>query len=100
MPNFIYLSEESCKIWDLYHSLKGYLIYGKNYQPPYFEKVMQDSLLSAIKAGLIRSAHDCAEGGLAVALAECCISNKDRQVGATVSLNDAITIYKPDEMPA
>jgi phosphoribosylformylglycinamidine synthase len=34
------------------------------------ERALQRTLLEAIRAGLIRSAHDCAEGGLAVALAE------------------------------
>jgi phosphoribosylformylglycinamidine synthase II len=29
--------------------------------------------LEAIRAGLVNSAHDCSEGGLAVAVAECCI---------------------------
>jgi len=37
------------------------------------EKAVQATCLEAIRAGLVRSAHDCAEGGLAVALAECCI---------------------------
>jgi len=35
------------------------------------EKALQAFVLEAIRAGLVRSAHDCAEGGLAVALAEC-----------------------------
>lgn len=35
-----------------------------------FEKQLQDALLDAIKAGYIRSAHDCSDGGLAIALAE------------------------------
>jgi len=30
-------------------------------------------ILAAAKAGLLRSAHDCAEGGMLVALAECCL---------------------------
>ena len=32
------------------------------------------SCLEAAEAGLLRSAHDCSDGGLAVALAECCFS--------------------------
>lgn len=39
------------------------------------EKDHQDLVLSAIKAGLIESAHDCAEGGLAVAIAESAFVN-------------------------
>src|SRR4051812_37089405 len=31
-------------------------------------------VLEAIHRGLVRSAHDCAEGGLAVTIAECCIA--------------------------
>jgi phosphoribosylformylglycinamidine synthase subunit PurL len=35
------------------------------------ERALQRGILAAIHARLVRSAHDCAEGGLAVALAEC-----------------------------
>lgn len=37
------------------------------------EKRVQGCCLTAIREGLIISAHDCSEGGLGVALAECCI---------------------------
>ena len=37
------------------------------------EQRVQTSILAAIDSGLLRSAHDCAEGGLGVALAESCI---------------------------
>ena len=37
------------------------------------ERTLQRLTLDAIAAGLIRSAHDCSDGGLGVALAECCI---------------------------
>ncbi|WP_448524203.1 phosphoribosylformylglycinamidine synthase subunit PurL [Pseudothermotoga sp.] len=37
------------------------------------EKKVQRCCLNAIKDGLLNSAHDLSEGGLAVALAECCI---------------------------
>jgi phosphoribosylformylglycinamidine synthase len=49
------------------------------------EKSVQHTVEEAIKEGLVSSAHDCSEGGLAVALAECCISNEDKMVGATIS---------------
>ena len=39
------------------------------------EKAHQDKVLAAIKAGLVTSAHDLAEGGLAVALAESAFGN-------------------------
>ncbi|HBZ86217.1 MAG: phosphoribosylformylglycinamidine synthase II [Candidatus Edwardsbacteria bacterium RIFOXYD12_FULL_50_11] len=38
------------------------------------EKKLHDFVRDAIRAGLVRSAHDCSEGGLAVALAECCFT--------------------------
>ena len=38
------------------------------------ERLLADLLVTAIRTGIVRSAHDCAEGGLAVALAECCIA--------------------------
>ena len=37
------------------------------------EKRLHDLLIKAIGRGLLRSAHDCSDGGLAVALAESCI---------------------------
>ena len=50
------------------------------------EKAVQQACLEAIETGIINSAHDCSEGGLAVALAESCITNKNRMLGATVEL--------------
>ncbi len=38
------------------------------------EHRLQEILLGLIRSGLIRSAHDCSEGGLLVALAESCLS--------------------------
>jgi phosphoribosylformylglycinamidine synthase len=35
------------------------------------ERALQQLLVAAAREGLVRSAHDCAEGGLAVTLAEC-----------------------------
>ena len=37
------------------------------------EARLQRGLVELVRDGLVRSAHDCADGGLAVALAECCI---------------------------
>ena len=48
------------------------------------EKRLQETVLEAIKGGFIKSAHDCAEGGLAVALAECCFAEEERKVGVVV----------------
>jgi phosphoribosylformylglycinamidine synthase len=39
------------------------------------EVQLQARLRAAIEARLLKSAHDCSEGGLAVALAECCIAS-------------------------
>jgi len=51
------------------------------------EHAVQTACLRAAEAGLIRSAHDCADGGLAVALAECCFSSLNRKaIGADVDL--------------
>ncbi len=50
------------------------------------EKAVQRTCLEAIKAGLINSAHDCSEGGLAVTLAECCILKSPQKIGAIIDL--------------
>jgi phosphoribosylformylglycinamidine synthase len=51
------------------------------------EKLVQDACRESIQAGIISSAHDCADGGLAVILAECCITGKK---GAKVEINTNI----------
>jgi phosphoribosylformylglycinamidine synthase len=50
------------------------------------EKLVQDVCLALIRNGWIRSAHDISDGGLAVALAECCIGDEKRWLGAEVVL--------------
>jgi len=70
-------------------------IFGKTAGPVpelnlHFEKLLQETLLSAIKSGIIKSAHDCSDGGLAVTLAECCIGNRERMIGAQIFLDDDI----------
>jgi phosphoribosylformylglycinamidine synthase II len=51
------------------------------------ELAVQTACLRAAEAGVLRSAHDCADGGLAVALAECCFSSLNREVcGADIDL--------------
>ncbi|HUM16236.1 MAG TPA: phosphoribosylformylglycinamidine synthase subunit PurL [Candidatus Nitrosotalea sp.] len=49
------------------------------------ERALQEACRAAIGAQLLGSAHDCAEGGLAVALAEACASGP-RRWGADVDL--------------
>lgn len=51
------------------------------------EKLVQDTALAMINEGLVKSAHDCSEGGLAVALAESCIAGG---IGAEVSLTEPL----------
>ncbi len=51
------------------------------------EKRLIDALLAAIGGGHLASAHDCSEGGLAVALAECCIGRETHPMGAQVDLS-------------
>jgi len=55
------------------------------------ESALHDALLGLIETGVVKSAHDCAEGGLTVALAECCISqltarNTARLTGVSIDL--------------
>ncbi len=51
------------------------------------ERAAIDALLECIASGLVSSAHDCSDGGLAVALAECCIANRNGLFGAQAQLN-------------
>jgi phosphoribosylformylglycinamidine synthase subunit PurL len=56
-------------------------------QPPQvdygLERQVQAACREGVRRGWIRSAHDCSEGGLAVALAECCIAGN---LGAAIAL--------------
>lgn len=52
------------------------------------ELAVQDAVRSLIRMGLVKSAHDCAEGGLAVALAESCMSG-EKMLGAAVEIPSA-----------
>jgi phosphoribosylformylglycinamidine synthase len=68
----------------------------KNGSPPRCDlevaKTLHTTLIGLIQSGLVKSAHDCSEGGLAVALAESCISQliareTPRLLGATIDLS-------------
>jgi phosphoribosylformylglycinamidine synthase len=50
------------------------------------ESALQKALLKMIDEGLIESAKDCSEGGMAITLAECCFG---RGVGAQVNLSSS-----------
>lgn len=52
-----------------------------------FEKRLHDLLLDLIKSGLVESAHDCSEGGLAVALAESAVSERESMIGAKIQID-------------
>src|SRR6266567_620865 len=51
------------------------------------ETAVQNGVRDLIRLGLVRSAHDCSEGGLAVAMAECCF-NPDGLLGAEIRLEN------------
>ena len=59
------------------------------------ERRVQRCCLEAIRGGVVRSAHDCSDGGLAVALAEGCISDPENQIGVDVSLPETL---RPDAL--
>ncbi len=50
------------------------------------ERKVQKLILELIGRKLIKSAHDISDGGLAVALAECCIMNRDNPVGCDIEI--------------
>jgi phosphoribosylformylglycinamidine synthase len=55
------------------------------------ELAVQRACLEAADRGLLAAAHDCADGGLAVALAELCFSSLGRDaIGAQVNLDGAL----------
>jgi phosphoribosylformylglycinamidine synthase subunit PurL len=53
------------------------------------ELAVQKAVREMIRSGLVRSAHDCSEGGLAVALAESCF-NPSGLLGAKIDLQPSI----------
>jgi phosphoribosylformylglycinamidine synthase subunit PurL len=67
------------------------ICHGKKIGPPphvdlAHEIKVHNVVRDLIRAGLVKSAHDCSEGGLAVAIAECCF-NPDKLFGAEITLN-------------
>ena len=66
------------------------------------EKTLHDALRGWIQSGAVKSAHDCSEGGLAVAVAECCFSqliarDTPRLLGAQLDLS-ALTAPRLDAL--
>jgi phosphoribosylformylglycinamidine synthase len=79
----------------------------KNGTPPRCDletaKTLHTTLLGLIQSNLVKSAHDCSEGGLAVCLAESCISQlvareTPRLMGATVDLS-ALNVAQASRLP-
>jgi phosphoribosylformylglycinamidine synthase len=62
---------------------------------PEFDAAREAALIklvaSAVSDGLLRSAHDCADGGLAVTVAECCFDTSG--IGVRVSLSSATELF-------
>ena len=48
--------------------------------------------MRAIDKGVIRSAHDVSEGGLAVALAECCMVGPESALGVKIELHEMMRV--------
>jgi len=63
-------------------------------KPPYLdkkqEKAVQEVCLQLIQNKMIESAHDCSEGGLAVAAVESCITGPENALGATLNLDSTL----------
>jgi phosphoribosylformylglycinamidine synthase len=57
-----------------------------------YEIKIQNTVRALIREGVVRSAHDCSEGGLAVALAECCF-NPEKLFGVEID-------FKAGDTPA
>ncbi len=51
------------------------------------ERALQQVMVEAALRGWLKSAHDCSDGGLAVALAECCIMDEARLIGAQADVS-------------
>src|SRR2546426_1124563 len=56
------------------------------------EKAVQKAVRESVRAGLLRAAHDCSDGGLAVALAEMCFA---KDLGCRVTLRSPL---RPDAL--
>jgi phosphoribosylformylglycinamidine synthase II len=66
------------------------------------ERELHLALRALIHSGVIKSAHDCSEGGLAVALAESCVSQQiaretPRLIGAKLDLSELLAVAPKGE---
>lgn len=64
------------------------------------EMAVQQAALNAIRKGLVKSAHDCSEGGLAIALAESCFSSyRHGALGARIDLTEHAALSGVTDAP-
>jgi len=70
----------------IHHVVKG--------TPPWIdlklEQAIHNCCIDAIDRGILRSAHDISDGGLAVALAECCMGALDKPLGVRIEMREMI----------
>ncbi len=57
------------------------------------ERAVQEATLQAIRSGWVQSCHDLADGGLAIALAECCIMNNTHALGIQAQVDSDLPDY-------
>ena len=68
-------------------------------------RILHTTLLGLIQSGLVKSAHDCSEGGLAVCVAESCMSRLVARetpglIGAQLDLSSLVNPEKPIRVDA
>src|SRR4051794_21467764 len=78
--------------------------HGKKLGPPphvdlAHEIKIQNAVRDLIRTGFVKSAHDCSEGGLAVAIAECCF-NPNEKIGADIICSGAHVGRNAGDTPA
>ncbi len=71
------------------------IVHGKKWGPApsvdlEMEIALQKAVLEMIESRLLASCHDCSEGGLAVAVAECCLSSEIANISAEITLNSEV----------
>lgn len=76
------------------------IVGGKPYLDLDLEKRVQRCCLEAIRKGIIKSAHDCAEGGLLVAIAESCLWGKRGFTGDGWRRNSRLDATLFGELPS
>src|SRR5215470_5959083 len=54
------------------------------------ELAVQSCCIEAIERGILQSAHDVSDGGLGVALAECCVGGPDKPLGVRIETREMI----------